>query len=237
MKAYIQLAKNNHQNINNQNALFGFERKGYEIERFDYDDLESLNLNRDEIVVGGIKTVKKALNILDCHPKFVERDYPESLKEYLGRKVWTSTLSEARESENPIFIKPTKGDQKLFNGFVFNNFRDLIDSSGIDPNLKVECSEIVNFVSEYRVFVADGEVLGIINYKGNFRVFPDFSVIDSAISSYIDAPAGYGIDFGVTDCGKTLLVECNDGFSLGGYGLNPALYSYLLETRWKELSL
>ena len=50
------------------------------------------------------------------------------------------------------------------------------------------------------------------------------------------APAGYGIDFGITDDGKTLLVEVNDGHSLGNYNLRPVEYAKLLEARWDELA-
>lgn len=35
---------------------------------------------------------------------------------------------------------------------------------------------------------------------------------------FSDAPNGYGIDFGVTDDGRTLLIEVNDGYALGSYG-------------------
>jgi len=79
--------------------------------------------------------------------------------------------------------------------------------------------------------------LGIYWYLGDFRVFPDMKIIDEAIAEYTKngAPAGYSIDFGVTDNGKTLLVECNDGWSLGNYGLEPSKYCRLLGRRWHEM--
>ncbi len=51
---------------------------------------------------------------------------------------------------------------------------------------------------------------------------------------YRDAPAGYGIDFGVTADRQTLLVEVNDGYALGCYGLQHDLYAQLLSARWSE---
>ena len=50
------------------------------------------------------------------------------------------------------------------------------------------------------------------------------------------APAAYGLDFGVTADGRTLLVEANDGFALGCYGLDPVIYAEMLEARWCELA-
>ena len=44
------------------------------------------------------------------------------------------------------------------------------------------------------------------------------------------------MDFGVTDDGRTLLIEINDGFSLGTYGIEDTLYAKLLTARWAELN-
>lgn len=49
-------------------------------------------------------------------------------------------------------------------------------------------------------------------------------------------PAGCALDFGVTEDGRTLLIEMNDGYSLGFYGLEPALYARVLAARWAELN-
>lgn len=81
----------------------------------------------------------------------------------------------------------------------------------------------------------DGELKGIKHYMGNIRIFPDCTVIDAAIKDYANAPAGYSIDFGITAGGRTVLIECNDGWSLGNYGLNDVTYSTLLAKRWLQL--
>lgn len=44
------------------------------------------------------------------------------------------------------------------------------------------------------------------------------------------------MDFGVTEDGRTILIEVNDGYSLGAYGLEPTLYTRLLTARWAELN-
>ena len=98
------------------------------------------------------------------------------------------------------------------------------------------CSEVVEFVSEYRAFVLEGELLDLRHYKGDFRLFPNTAVIDAAVGAYTHAPVAYGIDFGLTRDRQTLLVETNEAYSLGCYGLAPLLYSTLLEHRWNELT-
>ena len=50
-----------------------------------------------------------------------------------------------------------------------------------------------------------------------------------------NAKAAYGIDFGVLAQGDTALIELNDGFSLGSYGLDQSVYADLIVARWTEL--
>ncbi len=45
------------------------------------------------------------------------------------------------------------------------------------------------------------------------------------------------MDFGVTFESETILIEVNDGFSIGNYGLADYHYARLLEARWDELVL
>ena len=57
------------------------------------------------------------------------------------------------------------------------------------------------------------------------------STIEKMVSCFCSAPAGYSLDVGVTESGETALVEVNDGFSLGTYGLDPIEYAKLLSAR------
>lgn len=53
-------------------------------------------------------------------------------------------------------------------------------------------------------------------------------------AKYKSAPIGYGIDWAVTDSGETLLMELNDGFSLGNYGCRGHHYTAVIEARWRQ---
>jgi hypothetical protein len=48
-------------------------------------------------------------------------------------------------------------------------------------------------------------------------------------------PVSGSIDVGVTKDGKTVLVEVNDSYSLGNYGIGSILYARMIEERWREL--
>ena len=133
-----------------------------------------------------------------------------------------------------MFIKPV--EEKTAPGIVLNTWADLEDYKNQDPDSEIYCSEVVNFISEWRCFVLYGEILDIRFYYGDRNAECDRSVIDAAVQAYTSKPAGCAVDFGVTDDGRTLLLEVNDGFSLGTYGLEDTLYAKLLTARWAELN-
>lgn len=56
------------------------------------------------------------------------------------------------------------------------------------------------------------------------------------VDSFESAPNGYAVDIGLTDKGETLLIEVNEGYALGHYGLNALDYAKLLSARWAQLT-
>ena len=93
----------------------------------------------------------------------------------------------------------------------------------------------VGIVSEFRCFIIKGEVYDCRKYKGEFSAVPDFNMIQSCVNSYESAPVAYAIDFGVTDDGRTILIEANDGYSLGPYGFDSYNYTRMMILRWKQI--
>ena len=83
---------------------------------------------------------------------------------------------------------------------------------------------------------AYGKIVGIQFYYGDRDAVYDRETIDTAVRAYPNMPADCALDFGVTEDGRTLLIEMNDGYSLGFYGLEPALYARVLAARWAELN-
>ncbi|MFN0077864.1 MAG: ATP-grasp domain-containing protein [Prosthecobacter sp.] len=238
MTAYIQKHQGEFANINTFTAYLGFREKGYELRCFEWEELDHLEISTDTPVSGGIPVVVAALAKLGV-PAPELPSIPPVLQPFAGRKTWLSTMQAARaavQDGSMIFVKPVPKDRKLFVGTVFRSFRDTISTAHVPSDYPVICSDVVDFVSEFRAFVLDGEILDLRHYKGDFRRYPDMTVVDSAVAAYSTAPKAFGIDFGVTSEGRTLLVETNEAYSLGCYGLAALLYSTLLERRWSELT-
>lgn len=226
-------------------AMKGFEFMGAKIILVDdIAEMKSLKNsqktdldNKENIAIGGIGFVKSRLEYLGYSHKLKDGlDYPIELRNYLGREVWTSTIDEVSRTLPNIFIKPKEENkQKFFTGLVINSSKDLIGKGIQGQDYEIWCSELINPVAEFRVFVRYGKIIDIRRYTGNYDINPDYKLIEKCIADFTSSPLAYGIDFCVTDKGKTLLLEVNDGFSLGDYGLNFLDYAKLNYTRWSEL--
>lgn len=99
-----------------------------------------------------------------------------------------------------------------------------------------------SFWPEYRVYVLFGEILGIGRYDNlETEQYPDMGCVQEMVSIYQKngAPAGYGLDVGISvRDGRTYLVEVNDGWALGYYkgSCSEQDYLRLIEARWEEIA-
>jgi hypothetical protein len=169
-------------------------------------------------------------------------DYPVCLRHVLHRRIWPSTVRRLREglfegAGPPVFAKPS-ARQKRFTGRVFASSDDLVHLEGASGSTAIHCAEPVRWASEHRVYVVRGRVVGVRHYAGDQAVSLDQAVVSEAVlrlQESGEATAGYGLDLGVLDDGRTALVEWNDGYSLGSYGLDAGSYTGLVLARWCEL--
>jgi len=193
-------------------------------------------LARDILVYAGVPYTIAALTFLGI-PIPEVLDYPSSLANYFGRKITQSTIGDLRHrrSSQPVFVKPM-GGTKLFNGFTYSgSIEDQIRLNTFDNEVPIWVSEVVNFVSEYRVLVHQGLIFACRHYKGNCSIFPDMDIARAATHEFTNAPVGYSLDLGVTDMGHTILVEVNDAWALGSYGTPPIPYTEMIINRWKQI--
>jgi hypothetical protein len=237
MKVYIQVGNDREFiNINTSNAFHGFSTMGWEIEKFHFQS--PAGLMRDDIVVGYISTVKNALRNLGINPPS-EIDYPEELSPYYGRKIWEDKLHNIANDPTtwPIFIKPKNGKQ--FDGRLVSSLKDLIGcASGSFPNeiINIWCAEPIEIISEWRCFIYYDKVMDVRPYKGSWRNHFDPQILDFVLDTLKDKPAAFTIDIGVTKEGKTIVVEINDGYSVGCYGLQSNMYAKFISARWCEMA-
>lgn len=203
----------------------GFRLRGWEVER--YTEIDQVDL-QDGDVLHGVASDIHTLGISQVP------DYPSDLEDFVVSHR-TMNLDEAKGLEHPFFIKPVS--HKEFTGFVASRPASL---GCIEGNPEVWVADVVEFLSEWRVYVLHGEVVKVCHYKGHPLEFPRRDRIQSMIYAWEDAPAAYALDVGVISSGggwelDTMLVEVNDVFCLGNYGVDPCEFVPMLEARWKQV--
>ena len=236
MRAHIHFDHGIPQSVNNYLAMDGFQQMGWEI--VPYTDAEPVRDHApDEVVVGHIAAVRASLRALGL-PVPAELGYPAALLPFLGRRLWQSTINvvAADARQWPVFVKPMH-DVKKFTGVLVRSPRDLMGCGDQYEDTPVWCAEPVQFVAEWRCFVRYGCILDARPYKGDWRAHFDSAVVAQALAAYLpEAPAAFSLDVGCTAAGKTVVVEVNDGHSLGAYGLMPLAYARFLSVRWAEMT-
>ena len=246
MRALVQeVPTTAHTFLSLEQTAYWFRQRGYEVLRFDFSDISRGLLDHDllqapdEMVLrGSVEAVYEAL-LRARRPAPPNLDLPASLSPWFGRKVWQTTLGDVRAAvERPGFepchVKPLT-QLKLFTGTVVRAFRDLIATAKIRDSVPVLAQGVVEFVSEWRAYILRDEIMHVGRYRGNPILFPDREVMEEALQAFERRPIAFVMDWGVTASDQTLLVEVNDGYSLGNYGLQGPEYTAMIEARWREL--
>ncbi len=245
MKAYIQRIAGQIPDDWLFSAMMGFKNKGAEIVFFEEEDIDLIPCTGEEVVVAYIEPTLEYFrlnNIKVGKPLNI----PEQLHQtqYLHRSVTHTTMGElkADASKVNIFVKPADRVKGFSSGVISQHSLKPFVFADVDDSTGVMCSTPIDFLSEYRCFIHNGEIKGIQYYVGDFTVFPqDTEKIKRMIKDYLDAPIAYTLDIGVVRSSdralpnKTILVECNDMWSVAHYGLRDHIYSTLLRDRWFQL--
>ncbi len=220
-------------------AIYGFSELGAEI--IPYESLDDIYdvVTKEDIVLDYIQqcdTIFEKFGYKNVHID----DYPDCLKKYLGRNIWHDTINSI--SSNPDkwsagwFVKPVKS--KVFTGKVIKSINDLIGCGNSQEDYEVICSEAIDIRREWRCFIYYDEIIDIRPYKGDYHYTYNPKVIDSIMEDFRkwkDRPVACSIDIGVTSENKTILIECNDAYALGSYGLVDFRYAKLISARWSQI--
>lgn len=258
-KVYFQYYNNIPVTKNIYDLQMGFEARGFEIipvninlkkfSDFKVEDSILSEFKKEDILCSGFPLYRKVAEYVGLPQPFFE-SYPEVLKKFTDRSITETTLGQLyknlTEEFKPFFVKP-KNEVKLFTGIAVRGRMDLLKiPAAIPDNTELYVAEIVDFISEYRVYVnqqniyAEDGILDCKSYNGNPLIFPDAEKVKEIVKIYnlSGAPKCYGIDFGVVrkeNKLKTILVEVNGALQLGSYGLNPYVYSQMVEDAWIDM--
>lgn len=210
-------------------AQLGAQQVGIDVKPFSsVDDIPGYPTN---IIVGSVECCSEWLE----KNEFVVPTLPDIslFKDFLGREI---SVVDIKDVKYPSFIKPLS-KIKAFTGFVAVD-KLYIDIFAEKYDGLVSSQEIVEIESEYRMYINCKKIVGMKHYRGNCLVFPDGKFIQDCVdfSNSILDNHSYTLDFGVLEDGSTILIEVNDGWAIGNYGLEPLDYYYFVRNRWLQIT-
>lgn len=244
MKAYIQFSDGFPINVDCQAAADGLSYLGYDLVPFELKDILSDKYVKTpystSLFVGSMDGMRAIFKKIGKLPNPI--DYPESLQKHVY--VNTFKLSEAiniyKTNKLPYFIKPVA--TKLFDGILISKDDDLAYFNRfLESDPDVYLRNKLNILNEWRAYIYNGKMIDCRCYSGDFRMGqPNFYYIDEIIRDYTDQPIAYTIDVAVTDQFitddyKNEIIEINDFWAIGNYGVEPQIYAEMLRDRYFEI--
>lgn len=134
-----------------------------------------------------------------------------------------------------IFIKPF--EIKKFTGFVLDQMQYAC-LNGLSRDTVVMAYKPFEhkIVSEWRLYVYKNEIIDSRNYSGDFMINPDYHYAKEIVNTNKGAfPVAYTLDMGVLENFENVVIEFNDMWAIGNYGMPNDLYLRLLTHRYFEL--
>lgn len=237
MRALIMKKNGEFSSVNGYVAWDGLRLMGLECGFFEYEQLDGLSLDKETLVYGSVGAVHKALDKLGI-PRPNLHPTPPELDPFYGRWIRESTLKEVRQASEPVFVKPLR-DHKVFTGYVRKNELDDVNRSAhLDDDFAVVTAEVVSMISEWRCFIHDAKCVAARPYAGlPTSPPPSIEVVHQCIELLAArAPIAYSIDLARLNDGRTVVVEINDAYALGCYGMPSIPYAQMIEARWRQMT-
>lgn len=251
MKVWMRVRRDKEMNldvphsINIATAMYGFRELGAEIVPYYFIDEIEEQIGSDDIVLDYIEQCQWVFKKFG-HPTYLDC-YPERLKPFLKRKIWRDTINSFSSNEEKwsagYFIKPVK--DKAFTGKIIRNTADLIGCGNSMEDYEILVSEPIDILAEWRCFIMYDRIIDVrpygsvsdLNHQG-YRYHYDEEFLDELMTEFRkwqDRPAACSIDICYCKDGQSRMVESNDAYALGCYGLPSLLYAKFISARWSQI--
>jgi hypothetical protein len=213
-------------------AMFGAIEIGQDYRLTTFEEVQSGKFNmliKNNLFVGSVEFMKEVFSKIGKENVRVPKNS--------NREHKVMTLGDAKEiakSGQSIFIKPF--DIKLFTGFILDQMvHTSISDVPDDTNVMVYDVFSSKIKSEFRCYIHNNRVVDVRNYSGDLFCCPNEEYLKGIIDINKDFPISYTIDIGVLENGDNVVIEYNDMWAIGNYGIPNELYLRLLRDRYFEI--
>lgn len=196
--------------------------------------------------------------LLNAPAHIIVPSYPSELARFYRRKISLSKLGQVPFVNSSYFVKLAGSDKTVPARVIHNEKDDLKLRSELSNETLVYASDVVDFVSEWRLFLSPNRLWGCQEYSeymvghrllnhnaddngtgGRPLVIQDIKHVPEDFCNAVREsakPLGFVVvDVGLTSAGKWCVVECNPPFALSSYELDIGVYVDYCVAAWQGI--
>lgn len=211
-------------------ALYGAMDSSENYKLITFEEIEQFkSLIKTNLFVGSVEFMKGVFNQIGLSDVGLPRNSNRSSKIIsLGEAI------EKNKQGERIFIKPV--DIKLFTGFVMEGYNyTCLKDLPMDTKLRSYKPFSQTILSEWRIYIHKGEIEDARQYYGELLLTPDIDYINKVLCQNYDMSGAYTIDIAILKDGTNVVVEFNDMWAIGNYGVPNDIYVDMLKSRYFEI--
>lgn len=217
-------------NFDSACAMYGAIENGQKYELININDVRfNTDVFKTNLAVGTVEFMQKIFKSLGIS----EVKLPKNS----NRKSEIMTLEEAlflASEDESRFIKPVQ--TKLFDGFVLDKCKySCLEEIPLETKIYAYQPFESEIVTEWRFYIHNHKIVGSGNYAGDYWQPHCHSVEKVIKENESTFPIAYTIDVGVLESGRLVVIEFNDAWSIGNYGLDNVVYLQMLKDRYFEI--
>lgn len=214
-------------------ALYGAIENAMDYRLTSFEEVESGKLDgliKKNLFVGSTEFMREVFERVGLHGV--------RLPENSNRDCEIITLSEAHKrvaGGTKLFIKPI--EIKLFTGLILDGMQYSC-LSNLSPETKVMAYQPFSskIISEWRLYVHNDKLIDARNYSGEFIISPNYEYAMTVIANNKGKfPCAYTVDVAILEGGENVVVEFNDMWAIGNYGIPNDIYLRALRDRYFQI--
>lgn len=220
-------------------AMFGAIETGQDYRLTSFEEVQSGKFNtliRNNLFVGSVEFMKEVFSKVGKEDVRIQNSNRQASVMTLG-----AVKKLVKETGVSYFIKPL--DIKLFTGFVLDQMIHM-SISDIPEDTLIMVYDVFSspIKSEFRCYIHRDKVVDVRNYSGNLFCSPDETYLNNIIksnrlnnSTIFQFPIAYTADIGILESEENVVIEYNDMWAIGNYGIPNDIYLRLLKDRYFEI--
>ncbi len=242
MPAYIQYKDEFPVTVDMAIALHGFKDSLIDIKPFTYEQIINNEISNEilkrNVFVGTTITMQEIFKRLNKVPDSIT--FPDIRTDFKNSSLG-EVIKQFEIDLIPVFVKPL--EIKLFDGYVLKHEYDLSYLKVYPRDTKVMFSPVYDILAEFRIYVANDQIADIKNYGGDVLLplqeqhIKEIKQILKDNRYKKNFPTTYTMDVAIcrSPSPEFLVLEYNDFWAIGNYGLDHIEYAKFLRQRYFEI--